>query len=380
MHKSLSIKDSTPYNQAFLVFIRCSTYNHKDYIEKAMDRFAIQQTSFPFVAAIMDDASTDGTRDIVEQYFLENFNTKESGVAFEEEHEYGRLLFARHKKNNNCFFVLLLLKENLYSKGRHNEKMIYIEPWAKSAKYHALCEGDDYWISSTKLQQQIDILEKNDNFSMVCSCARLYSERLQKYNGMQRCREGDGILNPSEVIRNGGLYIATCTLVFRTNLWCDEPDYCQNCHVGDYPLQILGAMSGGIYYIDSPMAVYRVDNPSSWIGQLSRHKLTKKRLDGIESEIRMLQAFAKEYPVYKEDFEARINYFLKINIPYYLHDPNGFKEYIKRFKTEINGFDKKMKLKVFIKHSIISFLPYQLFAKIKHQIVSFFKKGIDVIF
>ena len=45
-----------------MLYISCSTFNHVGYIKDAMNGFAMQQTQFPFVAVIMDDASTDGTK------------------------------------------------------------------------------------------------------------------------------------------------------------------------------------------------------------------------------------------------------------------------------------------------------------------------------
>lgn len=43
-----------------LVSIKCMTYNQSLYINDAMNGFVMQQTDFPFIAVIVDDASTDG--------------------------------------------------------------------------------------------------------------------------------------------------------------------------------------------------------------------------------------------------------------------------------------------------------------------------------
>lgn len=49
----------------FLVSIRCTTYNQSSYINDALDGFVMQQTSFPFLALVVDDASTDGEQEVI---------------------------------------------------------------------------------------------------------------------------------------------------------------------------------------------------------------------------------------------------------------------------------------------------------------------------
>ena len=51
-----------------IVAIHCMVYNHEPYLRQCLDGFVMQQTDFPFVAIVHDDASTDGTTDIVMEY------------------------------------------------------------------------------------------------------------------------------------------------------------------------------------------------------------------------------------------------------------------------------------------------------------------------
>ena len=44
------------------------TYNHAPYIRKAIDSVLKQKTQYNFIIYIFDDASTDGTTDIVKEY------------------------------------------------------------------------------------------------------------------------------------------------------------------------------------------------------------------------------------------------------------------------------------------------------------------------
>ena len=52
------------------------TYNQVNYITDTMNGFVMQETSFPFVCIIIDDASTDGEPDVIKKYLDDNFDTR----------------------------------------------------------------------------------------------------------------------------------------------------------------------------------------------------------------------------------------------------------------------------------------------------------------
>ena len=119
-----------------LVSILCITYNHKDFISQAIEGFLMQNTTFPFEVLIHDDASTDGTSDIVRAY----------------EKKYPEIIKPIYQK------------ENQFSKGV-KISLTYQYPRAQG-KYLAFCEGDDYWIDPNKLQKQVDLLEKSPEIAL----------------------------------------------------------------------------------------------------------------------------------------------------------------------------------------------------------------------
>ena len=51
-----------------IVTVWCLAYNQKDFIRDALDGFIMQKTTFPFEVIVHDDASTDGTTTIVQEY------------------------------------------------------------------------------------------------------------------------------------------------------------------------------------------------------------------------------------------------------------------------------------------------------------------------
>ena len=109
----------------FKVTVSCMTYNQSKYITDAMNGFTMQQTSFPFVCTIVDDASTDGEQDVIRKYVEENFDFSEDSVAFHKETDYAHITYAQHKTNKNCYFAVLYLKENHHSQKK--PKLPYLE-------------------------------------------------------------------------------------------------------------------------------------------------------------------------------------------------------------------------------------------------------------
>ena len=108
-----------------LLSICCVTYNHKKYIRQCLDSFLMQKTNFKFEIIIHDDASTDGTADIIKEYY----------------EKYPDIIKP------------IFQTENQFSQGKSISKT-FIYPRIKG-KYVALCEGDDYWTDPYKLQKQV---------------------------------------------------------------------------------------------------------------------------------------------------------------------------------------------------------------------------------
>lgn len=243
----------------FKVSIRCMTYNQKDYITDALDGFTMQKTCFPFLAIVMDDASTDGEQIVIESYLEKHFSLSDD-ISKQWETKEARWIFAQHKEITNCFFVVSLLKKNLYKQKLL--KLELIKEWEKKSKYIALCEGDDYWTDPLKLQKQVDYLESHPNCCMSTHAAYFDVNGDLCELGCQHKTEQD--LTTNEVIKYGGLYLATASLIFRKELNNDWPEWRKLSNVGDYPLQILGTLRGKLHFLPEKMCVYRYMHQGSW--------------------------------------------------------------------------------------------------------------------
>ena len=331
----------------YKVCVRCMTFNHAPYIVDAMNGFTMQQTDFPFVCTIIDDASTDGEQEVIRKYLEEHFDLQDSATVRNDETDDYFLTFARHKTNTNCYFAVLFLKYNHYSIKK--PKLPYLSEWNDHAKYIALCEGDDYWISSEKLQKQVECLENHPDFTMVCNRTRLYSVKRDKYIGENYCYNQSRIVDAKDVINRTGLFISTCSIVYRKEISDNIPDYWRKCKVGDYPLQIMCAMRGNVYYQNEVMSVYRVENTSSWMGQQKWSSVSKDRLEVIRSQIEMFKGFSNQFPTYRKDFDSKIADHINRNVPSWRSQKEDIQNFLDYFPLEIKKYPIRWKFDLWIR-------------------------------
>lgn len=154
-----------------IVTIRCTTFNHRPYIQQCLDGFVMQKTNFPYYAIVVDDASTDNEQEVLWDFI--NNELDPTTFQKDETNDYVRAV-AKHKINKNCTFVFIFLKYNHYSIKK--DRKIYFKTWEDKTKYIAACEGDDYWTDSHKLQKQYDFLESHSDFSCVFHRYKIYNE------------------------------------------------------------------------------------------------------------------------------------------------------------------------------------------------------------
>jgi glycosyltransferase involved in cell wall biosynthesis len=217
-----------------LVSVTVQTYQHAPYIKKCLDSILVQKTNFPFEIILGEDESSDGTREICQKY----------ADAYPDKIR----LFLRSRKD--------VIKINGYPTGRYN----FIQN-IKSArgKYIANCPGDDYWLDPYKLQKQFDILEKNDSI-VACHHWHMYQHNDKDYLEAAS-KQGyfpQKIASAKEIFSDK-LRIKSRTIMYR-NIIDDTffPDWFYNVAYGDVPFSFLLGMYGNFYFIDEPMAVYRV--------------------------------------------------------------------------------------------------------------------------
>ena len=274
-----------------MVSICCITYNQIEYIRDALEGFVSQKTSFSYEVLIHDDASTDGTADVIREY----------------------------AKRYPHMIKPILQTENQYSRGLTNVSGTYNFPRAQG-RYIAMCEGDDYWTDETKLQQQVEFLEAHPDCSLVFHSAKVDVQGRAVTEHSMRPYEGDKRISSEEIIDKTSGY-PTASLMFRTEMVKDLPDFYNNAPIADIPLQLLAAARGWAYYIDKSMCVYRLGGAASWTTLMKQGNYEEKQRRYAEAMAQMYRGFdefsGRRFHDTVERASRRLVYLTKVNTKQY---------------------------------------------------------------
>lgn len=213
-------------SRPLMVSIKCITYNHEPYIRQCLEGFVMQKTNFRFEAVVHDDASTDGTADIIREY-AEKYPDIIKPI-YETENQYS-------KKDGSL--------------GR-------IMDAACTGKYIAMCEGDDYWTDPLKLQKQVDFLETHLECSMCSGGIRKIYEG--KVVDTVLFKKGNKIGFLYDINNyNNYAYSWTLTICYRRDIlpenWAQKYKYSRDVVL---IYELLKAGKG--YYISELLADYRI--------------------------------------------------------------------------------------------------------------------------
>ena len=260
-----------------LVSVCFQTYNHAKFIEEALDSVLIQETSFPFEILIGDDASTDGTSEIIDRY--------------QREHP-DKIKILRSTKNLGKYT----------GNGRLN---LIRNLRACRGKYIALLEGDDYWLCDHKLKFQVEALEANSHYS--CSFHDTYVSFDNKPEEMIPWRDFSCIplMKISDIIAPRSPF-HTSSFMARSSCFEALPSCWLHSQSGDLVLFIESAVHGNAVKVKDIWSVYR-KHPGG-ITNDARHKGDHFHKARLKMHKALRKHYRKNKQVAPELFDSTIKH------------------------------------------------------------------------
>jgi glycosyltransferase involved in cell wall biosynthesis len=249
--------------------------------------FAIQETPFPIVFCIVDDASTDDEPNILRAWAANNLDLNEERISYRKNLDYGEIIVAHLKNKSNSLFVILLLSSNHKQVGK--AKSQYLSEWEDNSKYLAFCEGDDYWIDPNKLRKQVDFMETHPDYGLIhTNFESIPVKRLT--SSVPNNKKDEYLID----LLNGNYPIGTLTTMYRTSLLKKLPNYSveRTFKMGDQPRGIEFASVSKIKYLDCVTAIYRITENSA-----SHNKDIQKELEFYKSSMECRQFYADRFNV-----------------------------------------------------------------------------------
>jgi glycosyltransferase involved in cell wall biosynthesis len=224
------------------VSVLLTSFEHERYIAQALDGVLAQEgVEFELLAG--DDASTDGTREVLARYAREH-----PGVI--------RTFFPEQNMGNGgkAIFAALIGQAR--------------------GDYLAVLDADDYWTAPDKLRRQVAYLDEHPEAAMCFHdvlCVYEDDDRPDaRYNGPGRPAE---VTMPELLDR---CVVASCTPLFRRDAIMPLPAWYFDLPWGDWSLYFLAARHGTLRYLDEPMGVYRIHRGGMYSG-LARLEALEQR-------------------------------------------------------------------------------------------------------
>lgn len=228
-------------NELPLLSVCLITYNQKQYVRQAIESIIMQETTFSCEIIIADDGSTDGTREIIEEFV-------------------------------NKYPIKAILQEKNVGAAQNWLDLLN----AAKGKFVAYLEGDDYWIDSRKLEKQTLFLDANDDFSICFHDVKYLKGKELTGSGFKFNKD---VFDIYDYAKEG--FIHSPSLVYRNFGTSILPPYVLKANAGDRIFYTALAKRGLIKLLPGEMAVYRIHDKGVWSMQ-DKVKLSKKKVNDIQ--------------------------------------------------------------------------------------------------
>jgi glycosyltransferase involved in cell wall biosynthesis len=203
-----------------LVSVRLVTYNHEKWIAQCLEGILMQRTDFPFEVIVGEDCSTDHTREIVLAY-AERYPDK----------------------------LRVLPAEANLGLMRNSQRV----EQACRGKYHAMVEGDDYWIDPLKLQKQVNRMEAHPDMTLCAHNVFVVDEG----NSNARLYYSEAMPDTLTFTEMSQICTPVVSHLARSDAIASQPEWRLKIWCGDVLFRLWCAHQGKVGYLSDVMAVYR---------------------------------------------------------------------------------------------------------------------------
>ena len=220
------------------VSVVVTSYNHRTTIGRALESILAQHGGFRLEIIVGDDCSPDDTASIVDRYC--------------ELHP-GVITRIQHARNVG---MLQNLKQCIA---------------ACSGRFIAFCEGDDFWLSTSKLQRQLSVMRSDKTIGLCFSWLLLHLED----DGYYMPHNEQGAL-PTGPVSFWQLARAPLTANFSCCLYRAEavravpPSYYASSTGADWLFNLYIADRSKVIFLRELLSVYTLHSKGSWTG-LAEH-------------------------------------------------------------------------------------------------------------
>jgi glycosyltransferase involved in cell wall biosynthesis len=214
------------------VSVLVTAYQHEAFIAECLEGI-LAQRGVAFELLVGDDASTDGTREVIDRYARAHPDVIRTFFPDRNMGQGGKVLF-----------------DVLVNRARGD--------------YLAMLDGDDFWTSADKLCRQAAYLDDHPECAMcfhdVLRVVDGSDDPAERYNGSDRPL----MLGVSDLLHR--CIVASCSPMFRRETIAPLPPWYFELPWGDWSLYFMAAEHGELHYLPDVMGVYRIHRGGMYQG------------------------------------------------------------------------------------------------------------------
>ena len=233
-----------------LLSVCVQTYQQRHYIEDCLLSILNQKTDFSFEILLGDDGSSDGTREI-----CENFARKYPNKI---------RLFLHHRDN--------LIKVMGEPSSSFNA---FYNFFSARGTYIAFCEGDDFWGDSLKLQKQVAFLRQNSSFVFTYHKYTEIDHEGRKLDDFPQIFQPQKDINPEE-LKKAEAHPLLLTICFRNVIKEVPKEIFEVLNVDTFILSLLGKYGAAKFIPDIDPSRYRRHRGGLWGARKRKLKFLSK--------------------------------------------------------------------------------------------------------